>query len=312
MSEKSNMRIRFLGVRGSYPVPGASTLKYGGNTACVEINAGSHHLLLDAGTGLIRLGDELYQAHLASHEDPYQRETQVMTFLFSHTHHDHTQGLPFFKPIFLPTTTAFLFGPKALEQSFLEGLRKAMASPYFPVNLEDLQSVRVIRPVKPNEVIVFQADSQYPEVYNVIRERDLYRDAPLKIWVNQSYGHPDGGVFTYKIEYHEKTVVYATDTESYVGGDIRLIRFARGADILIHDSQYMTRDYLSLEYPVQGFGHSTCEMAAETARAADVKKLYLFHYDPQYNDEQLDAMVAQAREIFPAAEGAREGLEITL
>lgn len=312
MTNEDRMTLRFLGVRGSYPVPGPSTLKFGGNTSCIEITAGNHRIILDAGTGLIQLGDELFQEYRNSQKENYQGETHILTFLFSHTHHDHTQGLPFFKPIFLPATTAFLFGPRSLEQSFLEGLRKAMASPYFPVNLEDLQSVRVIRPVKPNEIIVFQEGSLYPEVYNVFRERDLYSNAPLKIWVNQSYAHPDGGVYNYRVQFHEKSVVYATDTEGYAGGDIRLIRFARNVDVLIHDSQYLTEDYLSTTYPVQGFGHSTCEMAAETAKAANVKKLFLYHYDPQYNDEKLNTMVEQARATFPETEGAREGMVYSL
>jgi len=205
-----------------------------------------------------------------------------------------------------------MFGPKSLEQSFVEGLRKAMVSPYFPVNLEDLQSVRIIRAVKPNEVIVFHKDQTVPEVFNKVREQDLYRDAPLKIWIAQSYGHPDGGVYTYRIEYQGKSVVYATDTEGYVGGDVRLIQFARNADILIHDSQYMVEDYESVDYPVQGFGHSTYAMAAEVARAAQVKKLFLFHFDPQYTDDHIDEMIRKAREIFPETEGAQEGLIVDI
>jgi len=312
MAKKAGIVLRFRGVRGSHPVPGPHTVRYGGNTSCVEVQAGGHRILLDAGTGIISLGDELFQAHIASVQETAVSESLVLTILFSHMHYDHTQGLPFFKPLFFPSTTCFLFGPKTLEISFEEGLRRAMVSPYFPVNLEDLQSVRVIRSVKPSEVIVFQEGSMYPEVYNATRERHLYQNAPLKVWVGHSLAHPDGGVYMYRIEYRHAAVVYVTDTEGYVGGDRRVIQFARGADVLIHDSQYMPEEYTSSLYPVQGFGHSTCEMAAEVARAAGVQRLYLFHYDPQYRDEQIDAMIERSRSIFPNTTGAYEGLTVEI
>ncbi len=303
-----HMVVRFRGVRGSHPVPGPRTVRYGGNTSCVEVQIEHYRIVFDAGTGIISLGDELLRHHVNSHSEPLQREPIVLTIFFSHTHYDHTQGLPFFKPIFLPSTTCFLFGPKMLEHPFEEGLRRAMVSPYFPVNLEDLQSVRVIRSVKPSEVIVFPEGSIYPEVYNVYRERHLYETAPIKVWVGHSLGHPDGGVYMYRLEYQGRSVVYVTDTEGYVGGDRRVIQFARNADVLIHDSQYLPDDYLCEVYPVQGFGHSTCEMAADVARQAGVRQLVLYHYDPQYDDNQIDRMVELARKIFPATVGAHEGL----
>ncbi len=227
-------------------------------------------------------------------------------------HYDHTQGLPFYRPLFQPTTTAFFFGPKTLTHTFEAGVKRAMVSPHFPVELDDLQSIRILRGVKPNEVIVFQEDSEYPEVYLYPREHDLFKDAPVKIWIEQSYAHPDGGVYFYRIEYGGKSIVYATDTEGYCGGDLRLIQFAHGADILIHDSQYLPEDYMSEDYIVQGFGHSTFEMAALNAKKARVKKLYLYHFDPSYDDKTIDDMVKRARKIFRRTDAACEGLTITL
>src|SRR5919106_2711688 len=101
--------VRFRGVRGSHPSPGPGTVRYGGNTSCVEVRAGNHLILLDAGTGIISLGNEMMKNHLPSKPE---RQLSAMTILFSHTHHDHTQGFAFFKPAYLPTTTCYLYGPQ--------------------------------------------------------------------------------------------------------------------------------------------------------------------------------------------------------
>jgi len=126
----------------------------------------------------------------------------------------------------------------------------------------------------------------------------------------KSYAHPQNGVIIYKIEYQGKSLVYATDKESYIGGDIKLAKFARNCNCLIHDSQYTTEDYQSLYTPKQGFGHSTFDMAREVKRQTNAGKLVFFHYDPKYNDDKLDQIAENINEeniIF-----AKEGLEISL
>ncbi len=157
--EKSKFTIRFRGVRGSHPVPGAGTVRFGGNTACVEVRAGKHLIILDAGTGIIGLGNDLIKKHLSSGSHLTNRTPLTFTILFSHTHHDHTQGLAFFRPAYIPTSTCYLYGPRLVEEELEEGLIKAMVSPFFPVELNDLSSIRKIQSIRDSEVIVFDDSS---------------------------------------------------------------------------------------------------------------------------------------------------------
>ena len=132
------LRIKFWGVRGSYPTPGAGTVKYGGNTACVEICAGERTLILDAGTGIIPLGREL--ARRAAIE---KRVLELM-LLFSHLHHDHTQGFPFFVPAYMPNARLHIFGPDGTTESLKQVLEHNQSSETFPVRLRDMASAKNI------------------------------------------------------------------------------------------------------------------------------------------------------------------------
>ncbi|MCI0412494.1 MBL fold metallo-hydrolase [bacterium] len=301
--------VRFRGVRGSHPSPGSGTVRYGGNTSCVEVRAGNHLILLDAGTGIVSLGNEMMKNHLPSKSE---RQLTTMTILFSHTHHDHTQGFAFFKPAYLPTTTCYLYGPRLRDVELEEGLATAMLSPYFPVALSELSSVLNIRSLHETEIILLEDSCSEPKVFNYYR--DNHSQVPFQVCVRvmHSLAHPNGGVFVYRIEMDGKSLVYATDTEGYSGGDQKLIRFAKGADLLIHDSQYMTDDYVHGDMVVQGYGHSTVDMAAEVAAQAGAKRLALFHYDPLYDDSIIERMEMKAQEIFKDSIASHEGLEIEL
>jgi phosphoribosyl 1,2-cyclic phosphodiesterase len=304
--------VKFRGVRGSHAVPGPNTVHFGGNTSCVEIHAGKHLIILDAGTGIIGLGNEIVRNHFATGSNTTDREKITFTILFSHTHHDHTQGFAFFKPAYIPTSTCYLFGPRLLEGELEEGLSKAMVSPYFPVQLEDLPSFRKVRSVMESEIIVFENDNDPPKVLNYYRDDNAKSNYKVRIRVIRSLAHPNGGVSVYRIEMNGKSLVYATDTEGYVGGDQRLVNFARGATLLIHDSQYMHNDYVTGAIYVQGYGHSTVDMAADVAKQAGVQQLALFHYDPMYDDATIQEMEKRARSIFKNSIAAFEGLEIVL
>jgi phosphoribosyl 1,2-cyclic phosphodiesterase len=306
------LSVKFRGVRGSHAMPGPNTVHFGGNTSCVEVHAGKHLIILDAGTGIIGLGQEIIRSHLATGNDVTDREKIVFTILFSHTHHDHTQGFASFKPAYIPTSICYLFGPRLLEEELEEGLSKAMVSPYFPVQLEDLPSFRKVRSVNASEVIVFEDDTNGPKVMNYYWDENAKGNYKVRVRVMHSLAHPNGGVFVYRIEMNGKSVVYATDTEGYVGGDQRLVNFARGATLLIHDSQYMHSDYVTGATYVQGYGHSTVDMASETAKQAGVKQLALFHYDPMYDDATIREMETRAKSIFKNSIAAYEGLEIVL
>lgn len=311
-SKKEKFLVRFRGVRGSHPMPGETTVKVGGNTSCVEVHAGPHIIILDAGTGIISLGNDLLKQHFKSGSSITDRKPIVFTVLFSHTHHDHTQGFAFFKPAYIPTSVCYLFGPRLLEEELEEGLAKAMVSPYFPVQLEDLSSVRKIRSVREGEVIHYDDTDSPPKVYNYYRDQNSHNDCKVRIRAMHSLAHPNGGVFVYKVEMNGKSVVYATDTEGYVGGDQRLIQFCKGSDLLIHDSQYMHPDYVKGKISVQGYGHSTVDMAAEVGKQADVGRLALFHYDPSYDDAMVGDMEKRAKTIFKNSIAAYEGLELEL
>ena len=299
------IRVTFWGVRGSYPAPGIKTAQVGGNTSCIQVEVGKHLIILDAGTGIIGLGNQLARQ--------YQVDKQPIsaTILFSHTHHDHTQGFPFFAPTHFQTTTLYIFGPRTLEQDLHDVLSRAMLPPVFPITLDQLPCVRVVRNLCEGEWLLLNSDGNEPRVLS--EERDVMPGAEDAIHIHalRSYAHPQG-VYVYRIEYAGKSIVYATDTEGYVNGDQRLIRFVRDASLLIHDSQYTESEYINPISTKQGWGHSTWQMAVGVAQAANVGKLVLFHHDPEHTDEMCDRLEKETQETFPKAMLAREGMQINL
>jgi phosphoribosyl 1,2-cyclic phosphodiesterase len=292
------LRITFWGVRGSYPAPRAGTVKYGGNTACVEIRAGGRTIILDAGTGIIPLGRELAG----------RRALEVM-LLFSHLHHDHTQGFPFFVPAYIPKAQLHIFGPDGTHTSLRNVLEHNQSAETFPIGLHEMASAKDIQSVRESQVIVWD------EVGVRVAESDLgVGEDAVVIRIHKSYAHP-GGVFAYRITWRGRSVVYATDTEGYVGTDRRLVKFAQGADVLIHDAQYLEAHYrgqLAGHPATQGYGHSTALMACEVAVAAGVGQLILFHHDPSYSDAVVEGMEGSTKKKFAEVQAAYEGLEILL
>ena len=284
-------------------MPGVTTLKYGGNTPCVEVWAGGRPIILDAGTGIVPLGRDLMR---------WRKETKapiVATMFLSHTHPDHTQGFPFFSPAHEGSSTLYIFGPKTFDQDMGDSLSRAMLPPTFPVLLEELPSLKIISNISHNQVILIGAD-QKPRIRNLFRQKVHVEPDTIQVRILQSFFHPSGSVNVFKIEWNGKSLVYATDIEGVAGGDVRLIRFCRGCDVLIHDAQYTTEEYIGI--PMQGWGHSTPEMATLVAQKAKVKQLVLFHHAPQHDDATLDAMLAQAQTLFPDTLMAYEGLTIKL
>ncbi len=299
--------VRFWGVRGSYPVPGASTLKYGGNTPCIEVQVGGHTLILDAGTGIIALGKEMIRRS-------GERGTPITaTILLSHIHHDHTQGLPYFEPAYLGQSTFYFFGPRFFRNQLTETLSKTMLPPNFPVELDDLPSLKVIRDIKETECFYLWPHSSQPEVRHRFSDAvPANSEQAVRVDIRKSYGHPQEGVFFYRIAFQGRSMVYATDTEGYIGGDRRLQAFAQGADLLIHDAHYTTDEYLQETNPKQGWGHSTPAMALEVARGAGVKQVAFFHLNPTHDDQLLENTERQLQQEFPHCFVAHEGLELDL
>jgi CheY-like chemotaxis protein/phosphoribosyl 1,2-cyclic phosphodiesterase len=283
------MRIRFWGTRGSLPKPGPTTLRYGGNTSCVEVRTDDGTLIVfDCGTGSHDLG----QALLAS-DQPVRGH-----LLISHTHWDHIQGFPFFRPLFAPDNEWDIYAPGGMGQALESTLAGQMEYTYFPVALNQLGAT--------------------------IRYHDLtegtFEIGPVRV-TTQYLNHP-ALALAYRLEVGGATLVYATDHEPHEGcpesergrggvgpvhsEDRRHVEFLAGADLVIHDSQYT-----DLEYPAKkGWGHTTVEWSVAYALAAGVKRLVLFHHDPLRSDDALDRVLATCQtragaslDVIAAAEG---------
>ncbi len=299
----NELRIKFWGVRGRYPTPGPDTIKYGGNTSCVEVRAGERSIILDAGTGIIPLGREIMKR--AGQE---KRPVELM-LLFSHLHHDHTQGFPFFVPAYVPTARLHIYGPGGTPETVKHVLEHNQSAETFPVSLRDMASAKDIQSVHESQFILWDQQGVRMATSSAGAGHDT-----VIICIHKSHAHP-GCVYIYRIEWHGRSVVYATDTEGYVDTDRRLVAFARNADLLIHDAQYGEEHYLGRlpGFPAtQGFGHSTAAMACQVAASAETGELILFHHDPAYTDAWVTTQELAAKKLFPDSRAAYEGLEIRL
>lgn len=305
------MKVKFWGVRGTVPCPGPTTVKYGGNSACIELRVGKDNriIVIDAGSGIRDLGNSLVG------NDLQNGPLEIMLFL-THTHWDHIMGFPFFTPIYIPGTRMKVYGPVTFEDDpLVDVVGGQMKYRYFPVNVGELVSE-----------IDYIRLTENPAI-------DLGGGLLLKTkMLNHSIM-----VLGYRFEYNGKILctcydcepyrnLFITDPEhpeydeamAYEGAMVAdeqtemLEQFFSGADLLIHDSQYTEREY----HDKLGWGHSSIEHAVATARRAGVKKLALFHHDPDRTDDQLDELA----EIYcdPGKSGtteiffARENMEIDL
>jgi phosphoribosyl 1,2-cyclic phosphodiesterase len=308
MNQNTSFNVRFWGVRGSYPAPGPATVRYGGNTPCVEVSVNGYTLILDSGTGIIPLGRDLIRRSRQA-----GRPVEAV-LLFSHLHHDHTQGFPFFAPAFMPSTRLHVYGPDFLNSSPQAALDKVMTPPYFPLRLSETNAQIDFNTLRDSDVIVLGEAVGGVALRNA-GDPILQSDPDLvRVRTMRSYAHP-GGVLHYRIDWRGQSLVYATDTEGYVNGDRRLANFARETGLLIHDAQYTDEHYLGLASGLpttQGYGHSTISIACQAGHTAQARRLVLFHHAPEYDDDQLDRIGRQVQDIFPGATVASEGLEIDL
>ena len=304
-------KVKFRGVRGSYPIADKDFLQYGGNTSCVEVNVNGHLIILDAGTGLINLGNELMQNYIASGLTPQERTPVNATVLISHIHQDHIQGFTFFRPLHIPSSNINVFGNVNYNETLSDELANLLFGKSFPLDLGDIAGNLNIRDLNETEGIVLR-HREPPIIKRIENDDEKPENDDVLITCYRSYAHPQEGVYVYKISYKDKVMVYATDKESYLGGDKKLAKFARGCNLLIHDSQYTTEDYLNSFVPKQGYGHSTFDMAIECKNQVGAEKLVFFHLDPEYNDEKLNIIKEHYKDLGDSAILAYEGLEIDL
>lgn len=298
MSDPPQFRVRFWGVRGSYPTPGPQTIRYGGNTACVEVEVGGHTLVLDAGSGIIRLGDDLLQRAAG-------QELNV-ALLITHGHGDHLVGLPFFAPLYESAASIAFFAPRLAGRDVEELVTPLMSPPYFPVDMRRLPSHRSFHTLTGKEQMIWRMGEKAPVLAG---GRSRAHAHEVCVSVHLSSSHPLNGSAVYRVEYAGRKLVFATDVEWRERCDPAFLAFVKGADVLIHDAQYTPDEYRETK---QGFGHSSIAMATEAASIAHVGKLVLFHHEPTHDDAKLDALQEQARGYFAQTYSAYEGMEIDL
>ncbi len=272
------MKVTLWGTRGSLATPGPETVRYGGNTSCVEVvGANGTRLVLDAGTGIRRLG---------AHVGPEAGRVDV---LLSHLHMDHIQGLGFFRPLDQPGQEVHIWGPPSTTMDLRQRLGRYLSPPLFPVRLKELLCDLSLHDVP----------------------LDGFEIGSLRISA-MLVCHP-GPTVGYRISENGKSIAYIPDHEPALGepqfpGEqdwISGFDLAQGADLLIHDSQYS-----ALEYPRRiGWGHSAIPHAVAFAARAGVKRYLTFHHDPGRDDAALDAMLEEARAACPATLEIAPGIE---
>ena len=268
--------VKFWGVRGSIACPSPEHVVYGGNTSCLEIFAGEERIILDAGTGVRGLGQELLR-------DGVKRGTMLLT----HSHWDHINGFPFFAPAFMGNSEYGIYAGHLYNAGGIENvLASQMANPTFPVPLEALQAQL--------QFVDFKAGA------------DWNLNGETKI-VTAALNHPNGAT-GYRIEHGGKAICYVTDTEHTIGKpDQTVLKLIEGADIVIYDCTYT-----DAEFPAKvGWGHSTWQEGVRLCKAANVKQLAIFHHDPDHNDDFMRQLEQDARKMWSGTLVAREQMIVT-
>ena len=274
MTDSARFTIRFWGVRGSIACPGPETLRYGGNTSCLEVMCGDRRLIFDAGTGLRPLGNALFGNGAAVDGDIF----------LSHTHFDHICGMPFFRPFFSKENSFRVWAGHLIpERTLKKVLDDMMTAPLFPVPPEIFSATMDYRDFSAGDTL-----EPLPEL--------SIRTAPLN--------HPDRAT-GYRIEFGGRSLCYITDVSHTEGvRDETLVEFVAGADMVIYDATYT-----DAEFPACcDYGHSTWQEGVRIVEAANAGRLVIFHHDPSHDDNFMDTVATDAEAMRPGTLVAREGM----
>ncbi len=254
------MKIKFYGVRGSYPRAEARFLKYGGNTSCIIVKNDKSTIIFDAGTGLLKAGESLL------------KEKNIFMFI-THTHYDHMQGFPFFSPFFRKETNTNIYGPSIKDKSFQDIIDMYMNPFFLPFSVADFENRKF-------SIKSLEKDDEKININGII------------IKGKKIQSHPLFGVYIFSYESNNQKIVYATDVDVSKEMNNGFLDFIDGADILIIDSYFSEQKLSNLRKSngYENYGHSTFESVLKIKDLANIKKLFFYHYNPKYDDKYLERL----------------------
>lgn len=262
------MYLKFWGTRGSCPVSGPQYAKFGGNTSCLEVSYGKAHLIIDAGTGIRPLGEELLKQ-----KEPFH-------LLLSHTHWDHVNGFPFFEPLYSVHSEIRIWSPSENQKSGRQIFDHLLSNDFFPVRLDELKA----------KLHFFS-----------IHEKEPLKIGPLTVHFHKT-DHPSSA-YCFKIQTPRQTIGYATDNELCKGyhgelasapKNLSLIQFFSGCDFLIHEAQYSPEEYRQKE----GWGHSSVTNAIAFIQQAKISRWMVVHHDPKHTDDDLYRLASESQTLL--------------